>query len=273
MAGIAFKSNQSKYVINVLHVQNGESRAGEYDFYNYAVGSTFEGRQTNLTYTQRSMTNIFIGGKHDFFEKGKGWKFEWRVAPTLSIQNDPDVRFTRYEIRGDSSLIGTEAGFPVRIWRNLNEKSVNSKLDWTKEFKVWDRKANFKFGAAYTYKTRDYVIRNFQLNPRNVATTGDPDELLSEENLWMNYGSNIEGTGYEVMFVPNNPNKFKSNASNAGAYVSAEISPATRLKATLGFRSEYYVQYYEGQNQTGSIVLNKDSANHKVLETLVGSQL
>lgn len=260
MAGIAFKSAQSKYVFNVLHIQNGESRAGQYDFYNYAVGSTFLGEQTNLTYTQRSMTNVFIGGKHDFYEKEKGWKFEWRVAPTLSIQDDPDIRFTRYEIRGDSTLIGTEAGFPVRIWRDLREISANNKLDWTKEYKLWDRKANLKFGTAYTFKMRNYEIRNFQLNPRNVPTTGDPDELLSEELLWPYNGNTFEGTTFEAQFLPTNPNKFDSDAHTAGVYISTEVSPATRLKLTLGFRSEYYVQFYEGQNQTGSIVLSKDPA-------------
>mgnify|MGYP002620776482 CR=1 FL=1 len=264
MAGIAFKTNQSKYVINVLHIQNGESRAGEYAFYNYAVGSTFEGEQTNLTYTQRSMTNIYIGGKYDFFEKGKGWKFEWKVAPTLSIQNDPDIRFTRFEIRGDSSLIGTEAGLPVRIWRNLNEKSVSSKLDWQKDYKVMKRPSHVKFGVAYTYKLRNYNIRSFQLNPRNVPTTGDPDEILAEENLWPYNGDISSGTTYGILFVPNNPNEFSSNAMNAGGYVSTEISPATRLKATIGVRAEYYLQNYTGQNQTGTIVLNND----KVLENL-----
>ncbi|MCB9225403.1 MAG: TonB-dependent receptor [Crocinitomicaceae bacterium] len=264
MAGLAFKTKMSKYVINLVHLQNGESSAGVYDFYNYALGSTFQGMQTNLTYTQRSMTNVFIGGKHDFFEKEKGWKFEWRVAPTLSIMNDPDIRFTRYEVRNDSMLIGTEAGFPVRIWRELNEKSVSSKLDWQKDYKVWERPSHIKFGGAYTFKIRNYNIRNFQLNPRNIATTGDPDELLAEDNLWPYNGDFTQGTTYEVLFIPRNPNNFSSNAMNAGVYVATELNPSQRLKLTLGVRSEYYVQRYTGEDQVGTNVLNND----KVLENL-----
>ncbi|MBD3636113.1 MAG: TonB-dependent receptor [Crocinitomicaceae bacterium] len=264
MAGIGIKTTTSKYVINMLHIQNGESRAGEYRYHNYAQGSTFNGAQTNLSYTQRSMTNVFIGGKHDFFQKGKGWKFEWKVAPTLSIMNDPDIRFTRYEIRGDSMLIGTEAGFPERIWRELTEKSLASRLDWQKDYKLWERKSNVKFGVAYSYKKRDYIIRNFQLNLRGVPTTGDPNELLSDENLWPYNGDINKGTTYEVMFIPDNPNNFTANAMNAGAYLSTEIRPSQRFKATIGLRSEYFVQRYTGQDQTGTKVLEND----KVLETL-----
>src|SRR5690606_29780415 len=170
MAGIAFKTQKSKYVLNVLHIQNGESQAGIFDYYNADQGSVFNGIQNNLSYTQRSMTNIFLGGKHDLYDKA--WKVEWRVSPTLSIMYDQDVRFTRYEIRQDSLLIGTEAGFPERIWRELTEKSVSGKLDLQKDFKVWERKSNVKFGLAYTVKQRDYLIRNFQLNVRDINLTG-----------------------------------------------------------------------------------------------------
>lgn len=262
MAGLAFKTQKSKYVINLLHLQNGESQAGFFAYDNYDQGSTFEGEQTNLSYRQRSMTNLFFGGKHDLYEKG--WVVEWKVAPTLSIMNDPDVRFTRYEIRNDSMVIGTEAGFPERIWRELNEKSASGKLDLQKEFKAWERPAKLKFGSVYTYKQRDYIIRNFQLNVRDINLTGDPDEILAEENIWPYNGDITKGTTYDVAFVPNNPNEYNSNVHTAGAYVATELAPAKRLNAVIGVRSEFYSQRYTGQDQLGTNVL----VNDKVLETI-----
>ena len=256
MAGLAFKTTKSKFVINLLHIQNGESQAGRFDYYNADQGSVFEGQQTNLMYTQRSMTNFLLGGKHDLYDKG--WKVEWRLSPTLSIQNDPDIRFTRFEVREDSMIIGTEAGFPERIWRELQEISGASRLDIEKDFDAWKRKAKLKFGGAYTYKQRDYLIRNFQLIPREIHLEGDPDEILADENIWPYEQNEGAGTTYAVPFIPNNPNEFSSNVHNSAAYISTELSPAEKFKAIIGVRAEHYIQRYTGQDQLGANVLNND---------------
>ncbi|MGC9344449.1 MAG: carboxypeptidase-like regulatory domain-containing protein, partial [Bacteroidales bacterium] len=117
MAGFAIKTMKSKFRFNLFHLQNGESRAGIYDYTNADQGSIFYGFQHNLDYSQRSLTNLLIDGKHTFSDSG--WEFEWKLSPTLSMIEDPDVRFIRYEDRDGEYSIGTEVGFPERIWRDL----------------------------------------------------------------------------------------------------------------------------------------------------------
>ncbi len=262
MAGFAIKTNTAKYTMNLLHLQNGESKAGVFDYYNSDQGAVFEGFQHNLEYSQRSLTNLLITGKHSPLDSP--WETEWRVAPTLSLIKDPDIRFTRYENRNDSLIIGTEAGFPERIWRDLNERNLSGKVGATRKFKAWGRDSKLKFGAAYTYKVRDFVIRNFALNVRNVNLTGNPDELFADENIWPVNGDVTKGTTYEVSFLPANPNQYNSNVNNAAAYLSTELSPWERISTTFGVRVENYVQRYTGQDQLG---INK-FANDIVLNNL-----
>jgi hypothetical protein len=260
LAGFAIKTMSSKYRVNLVHLQNGESKAGVFDYQGSDQGSIFEGFQHNLEYGQRSMTNLIISGKHAFAESK--WDLEWKLSPTLSKMYDPDIRFTRYKVDNGKYSIGTESGFPERIWRDLEEVNFAGLVNIAKEFKLWERNAKLMFGGAYTYKERDFIIRNYAINVRSIPLTGDPDELFLPENLWPYEGNLNYGTTYDAPFYPNNANQFNSSVNNTAGYVSAELSPLNKLKAIIGVRVENYVQRYTGQNQQVTIVLD----NEKVLD-------
>lgn len=262
LAGVAMKSQHSKIRLNITHLQNGESKAGIFDYSNADQGSYFEGIQHNLEYSQRSLTNLILNGKHFF--RDNAWQFEWKISPTLSRIEDPDIRFTRYEIRGENYQIGTESGFPERIWRDLDEYNLAGIVYAEKNFTVLGEKASIRFGGSATYKSRDYVIRNYQLNIRNIPLTGNPDELFYSENLWPYQGSATRGTTFEAPFIPVNPNQFDANNMNTGLFVSMELTPMNRLKAILGLRSEKFTQHYTGQDQLGYNILD----NTRVIDDL-----
>lgn len=260
LLGFALKTEKSKYRINLLHLQNGESKAGIFDYSKSNDGTIFGGKQHNLEYNQRSLTNVLINGRH-FSEK---WEVNWKVSPTLSLSKDPDIRFTRYKIEDDNFIIGTESGFPERIWRELQEISLANTIHATREFDFNGSKSKLMFGGAYTYKSRNYSILNFAINIRNVELTGDPNEIFSPENLWPMDGNITDGTTYEVPFIPRNTNKFDANSYNAATFVSWEFSPFNKFKAILGVRAEKFVQRYTGENQLGTIKLNNDEVLNKL---------
>jgi hypothetical protein len=260
LAGFAIKTNKSKYRLNLLHLQNGESSAGIFDYLGADQGSNFSGFQHNLDYSERAMTNLLVDGRH-VFDDGK-WDIGWKLSPTLSTMEDPDIRFTRYVTDEGHYIIGTESGFPERIWRNLEEINLAGAADVKKEFRFsGGQKATLKFGGGYTYKERDFTIRNFAFNIRNLTLTGDPDELFFPENLWPADSSVNRGTTYDASFVPVNPNQFNSNVNNIAGYISFEFNIWKRLKTILGVRFENYIQRYTGQDQLGNFKLD----NEKVL--------
>jgi TonB-dependent receptor len=262
LAGFALKTKHSKYRLNLLHLQNGETQAGIFDFYNSDKGAVFDGIQHNLDYSQRSLTNLFVHGKHIVPESS--WEINWKFSPTFSNIIDPDIRFTRYEDRNGIYNIGTESGFPERIWRNLNETNMAAVLHITKDFRWNNQEAKLKFGGAYSLKERNFEIMNFMLNIRNIPLTGDPNELFLPENLWPYQGTISRGTTFEAPFIPVNPNQFQAENYNAAAYISAELSFLKNLKGIVGLRAEKFVQHYTGQDQLGTRVLD----NEKVLDDL-----
>jgi hypothetical protein len=257
MAGVGIKTLKSKYTFNILHLQNGESKSGIFDYEGNDQGSNFTAFQHNLEYSQRGMTNAQLMGKHEA-GKDSRWAIEWKLSPTYSTIDDPDIRFTRYRTQTSGVSIGTESGFPERIWRELQEINLAGKADATWKFTAFGNKGELKFGGGHTYKERDFNIRTFMVNVRNIHLTGNPDELFSPENLWPYNGDVSKGTTIEPTFLPNNPNQFSSNVNNTTGFVSAQISPWKRLKTVIGLRTEYYTQRYTGRDQMGYNVLNND---------------
>jgi hypothetical protein len=257
LAGVALKTQKSKYRLNLIHLQNGESKAGIFDYTGSDQGSNFTGYQHNLEYGQRSLSNILLEGKHTLSDAK--WDIVWKLSPTISSISDPDTRFVRYVTTDGLFQINTEGGFPERIWRNLSEINLAGVISLSREFMFNGKKAKINFGGGYTYKNRDFMIRKFALNIRNLPLSGDPDELFRPENLWpLNGTGYTSGTTYEANFVPENPNQFDATSKNAAGYFLAEINILKNLKAVAGVRAEYFRQWYTGQDQLGINVLDND---------------
>ena len=250
MAGLAYKNKSSKVRVNLLHLQNGESKAGIFDVVKNDIGTTFSALQYNLEYTQRSLTNLLIAGTHTL--QDNSWTLDWKVAPTRSSMEDPDIRSLRFKLNDDGSInpkIGTEAGLPQRIWRDLIEYNIPVKVDGTKKHQLFGRDAKLKTGVAFTYKTRDFNIKSFDIQPGSLQATGDPNQIFQEENLYSD--ENPGGVYYNATFVGNNPNEYTSSVQHASVYGSEEFNATEDLKAIVGLRVENYVQYYTGTNQGG----------------------
>lgn len=250
LGGISIKKNNSKVGLTVLHLQNGESKAGIFDWEKPGDNNELHGILYSLDYTERSLTNILLNGSH-LLTDGHSWKFVWKLSPTFSSVNNPDVRTTPYKIGDEGQyILNTEGGLPTRIWRDLSEKNLSGLFGFTKEFEMNNKKAKLNFGASYTYKQRDYAVYGYQfIVDKNLPLTGNPDELFEETSLW----PNDTAVYHNPTFDPyHNPNQFDASINNAGVYLSTELSLTKSLRAIAGLRVEYYTQYYTGVAQSGS---------------------
>src|SRR5690606_4708391 len=224
LAGIALKMEHSKYKLNIFHSQNGSSKAGIFAYRNSDLGANFTADQHNLEYSERSMTNLLLGGTH--YTPNGSWEVEWKVSPTLSRITDPDIRYTRIRTDGGNYSIGSESAYPERNWRFLNARNLAGNIGAAKDYTLFGNLATVLVGGAYTYKSRDYEIKNFQIVPQGITINGDPNQLFRPEHLWPTNNSGTQGTRYEALFLPNNPNQYDATAGNTALYISNEFSPA-----------------------------------------------
>lgn len=273
LGGVALKTRLTKIRLTAMRLQNGESRAGIFDIDNSsdAVGqSGYTAFSHNLEYNQRSLTNILLNGSH--FSKNSDWEIDWRLSPTFSTSDDPDIRKTAFTLQsnGNWTFSAGAGGNPSRIWRSLNELNAIAKLDITKKYTFKSRDAKLKFGFNHTYKQRDYEILSFnaQFNARQSWPGPDPSIVLNPEYIYPNQPNSIY---YVSGNNDPNPNAYESNVNNTGLYISNEFYLLPKLKTILGVRAENFVQRHTGRDQTyasGDIQNGRNLDNEKVLESL-----
>jgi len=254
LAGITYKTEQSKYRLNILHIQNGESEASLFDQVN-REGNSNEIKQDNLIYTERSITNLLLHGKHS--NENASWNIEWKLSPSLARVFDKDFRSTNFRVitnnDGSTNLIisPSESGDPRRFWRDLEEINLSGKLDLSKRHNLFNKDAKLQFGAAYTFKERDFAIDQFSTpfagDFDTTVLNGDPNQILAPDNIF----NLTDRTGSFIRRDSNISDTFISRMSVAAAYVSEEFKITERLKSILGVRFEKFDLIYTGENQQG----------------------
>ncbi|EPR70085.1 TonB-dependent receptor [Winogradskyella psychrotolerans RS-3] len=259
LVGLSYKTDNAKYNFNVLHIQSGESRAALFR-QNTEISNDIDVDKDNLEYTQRSLTNFLIGGHHSLAEND--FIIDWKVSPSISRVYDKDVRLTTFILNQDTT-ISSDAGYPQRLWRDLEEFNATAKIDFTKKYDLFDNQAALKFGALGSYKQRNYDIYKYEVAFRDVNSSSfnyDPNAILDPNNIWTpetNSGSYIRGN-----FEP--ANSYESTQNTVAAYVSNEFKITDKLKSIVGVRAEYFTTLFTGQNNNGTEMYD----NEKTIEEL-----
>jgi outer membrane receptor protein involved in Fe transport len=266
LGGIALKTKNSKLKFTIMHLQNGESKAGQFfvDNDGEAVGqSGYFASSDNLEYTQRGLTNLLLNGeKHSI---NTLWKLDWSVSPTFSKITNPDIRKTAFTQTVVDTLFSAGAGGnPNRIWRYLEELNLVSKAAVSKDYKLFGESAKLKFGASHIFKMRDYEILSFDMQFFGTQPdfNADPNNVLNNTNLFPN-GTLYYSSGNNIP----NPNQYYSSVHNTGIFVSNEFSPLANVKAIIGLRGEKYVQRHTGRDvEYASLGTGNNLDNEKVLD-------
>jgi len=261
LVGVTYKTDRSKYTLNLLNIINGQSSATIFD-QETKISNVVSSVKNNLEYTQRNITNVLLSGKHS--NEDASFVTEWKVSPTLSRVNDKDVRSTTFLKNNDGSFsIGTDAGVPRRLWRNLQEFNLVNKVDFSKKHQLFDNNATFKFGGLYSFKQRDYSIDSYLMGMLDVNTRdlgGDPNKIFTDEYLWTvqkNKGFYMSGN-FQAQ------NSFDASQHTIAAYASSEFRPLEKLRAIIGLRAEKYLTFFTGSNNANSI----QYSNEKTIDKL-----
>jgi TonB-dependent receptor len=271
LGGLAYKTRNTKLRLTAMHLQSGESRAGKFNLTDNgeAIGqSGYFAVSDNLEYNQRSLTNVLLNGVHRFNDSG--WEIDWRISPTRSSSEDPDIRKTAFTHRSNDVIFSAGAGGnPSRIWRTLNELNATAKTDITKAYSFLGSKAKLKFGLSHNYKTRDYEILFFDMQFFGGQSWDDPkpDNVLNPDNIYPNRPNAVY---YQSGNGNPNPNAYSSNANNTAAYISNEFYLLPQLKIIPGLRIENYVQRHTGRDQryaSGDTENGENLVNEKVLDS------
>ena len=255
LLGGALKVKNHKFTLNLMRIQNGESRAGVFEQEAFFPNVNVLVRD-NLEYSERAISNALLTGKHSF-DQGD-FEINWKLSPTVSTIKDKDVRATPFRLDdGFYSIEPSEGAEPRRIWRNLEEENYSGKIDFTRKFQMGGRDATFKFGFRGIQKNRDYSILAYRINVRGqgkIGLTGDPNQLLHPDNTWTIFSD----VGTFVVGNVEPANTYQASQNILAAYAMNTMDISDKLKAIYGLRVERFVHKYTGQNNLGDQVFDNE---------------
>ncbi|MBI2259360.1 MAG: carboxypeptidase-like regulatory domain-containing protein [Flavobacteriia bacterium] len=249
---------KSKISLVLFHTQNGKKSASIIKSVNYEINPSTLLKQS-LQYNQRSISNAQLNGSHSLNK----WKVEWKLSPTYSKINDPDIRSTILEeIKGDDGQIYYDLNKSVgseirRIYRDLTEINLSGKIDFKYQFNVWDSlKSDFSFGIIDTYKKRNFTISDYVFDVENTDKfSSDPNFYFQEENIWTSErDQGTYGRGEKQL-----ANTFVATQNVMGFYLMNDLPITTNWKVIYGARMEKGNNTYTGQNNSGSVKYNKQT--------------
>lgn len=259
------KGKRSRHSLSLFHTQNGIKKASESLSENYFSSEGAILDKDVLYYNQKSITNVVYDSR--FTLPAKNLEFDVKLAPSLAMNKEPDVRITAFALDGGISLNPGDGARVSRLYRDLTEVSVNAKTNMSWKFKQWSGlESKLKGGLAYAYKNRDFSVLQYDFRERGgrINFTGNPDQLFEEGSLF----DAASNTGIYVTGQSEPSNTYSADIQIAAGYVMNELLISRKLKTIYGARIEKTDMRYTGQRQT-IIDPTADIFNNKnVLNTL-----
>ena len=253
--GLVFKTNKSKHKITFLNIKSGESSALDVEFSEF-LENLYNGEGQLLNYTDRVITTIPISGTYNL--ANNNFQVEWKVAPSFARVYDKDFRRTFFELEnGRYTLDASSTQWPTRLWRNLEEDALASKVDIYYNYKINGYDNKLRFGAAYSNKERDFTTSNYQIGFLGLSSSlnGDPNQILLPANLWRLQTPN---RGAYTIGSYQRTNQYMSKSNITAAYVSNELKISAKFKSILGVRFEKYNTVYTGETIDTNVSYNDD---------------
>ncbi|KPM32779.1 Putative outer membrane protein [Croceitalea dokdonensis DOKDO 023] len=260
LAGVTLKGERSKYKLNVMHIQNGETSTTFQTQQNFIINSNLIER-TALLFTERSITNLSLNGVHTLDTEAK-WNLDWKGNITWARVYDQDFRVSPFRVNedtGERRIEPSEAGDPIRLWRDLEEINYVGKVDLSNKHTLFDNDAKLKVGGTYVFKNRVFDIAQYALPNQDFGAEfslrfeGDPDQILAPDNILTT--NPLQGT-----FVREDSGAstfFDSDINIAGLYVSEEFKLTPRFTSIIGVRAEQFQLSYTGTSQTQGTLENE----------------
>ncbi|MFT6336998.1 MAG: TonB-dependent receptor [Halioglobus sp.] len=250
LVGGSIKFKNHKISLQAMRLQNGISKAANQIDAKSQSSSALLKREI-LEYAQREVTNFNLSGKH--LMKDEKYTINWSAAPTFINVDEPDIRFTAFEVLEEGQFqIAPAVGADVsRSWRNLKEQNYSGKADLTIDLGVNKEKTNkIKVGFLGTRKNRDFGIQNYIFRIENQSSlnlNGEAANLFNPDNIWNK--ETRTGTYVKGGFEP--ANTFNATQLLLAGYVMNELEITKKLKAIYGARVEKATNRYTGQDNSG----------------------
>ncbi|MEZ5294167.1 MAG: TonB-dependent receptor [Vicinamibacterales bacterium] len=221
-------------------------------------GRLFEGPNTEagfylfnnrLSYVEEGLFSNSLIGEH-FFRTLSNSRIDWRVTSARATRDEPDLRETLYQAAFASSTNLTPTGTPVladesqsgfRQFNTLGDDTVDAAANWSVFSTTGGRPTQWKFGASYVERTRDFQSRRFRFIPIVLTSGGSvaanltqtPEQLFASQNIGANFRFNEETRPTDA---------YQGRQTTTSGYGMVDVAVSANTRVIGGARVEQFEQ-------------------------------
>jgi outer membrane receptor protein involved in Fe transport len=228
-------------------------------------------RNERLQYIEEELLSTGLTGEH-FLTGLSNSRFDWRVNYARATRDEPDLRETLYQqnINGTGAfLLADESQSGFRMFNGLEDDTLDVAANWSLLKAVSGRSAQFKVGANYVQRTRDFSSRRFRFIPNSANTGGSVGINLAQTPETLFASSNI-GSIFRFNEETRPVDAYDGETKTMAGYGMVDIALSDKARIVGGARVENYDQQVNTFDPFG-LFLGKVSAQIKNTDIYPGA--
>lgn len=263
LAFLFSKSNGSNTRITLKNMFNINSN----NQYIYREGANtpdgFEIKAYNMYYSQNMLIASQLSGEHVLPVNKTKLKFEWSAGYNRLNRIIPDYRITEYRrTLGDSTgtyhvpfSTNVQPTLAGRFYSSQTDNTYSGTFDFTWPFKIGKAQQEFKTGAFFLYKDREFEARQFgYASYKSTASQIGAISAMNIDSIFI--ASNFNQNGLVMKEITKKSDSYLASQGLIAAYLQLENSMfKNKLKFVWGLRMESFHQVIEAYDfSTGAPV-------------------
>jgi hypothetical protein len=254
---IGTQKAQLGVVGNVAYEVSPSHRLSVENFYSHSgrdEGRFFEGpntdnnfyyRNNRLQFIEEELFSNALGGEH-FFRDLANSRIDWRVNYARAKRDEPDLRETLYQATLPLAAtpvfnLADEAQSGFRQFSNLDDDTTDVTANWSIYSTAGSRPSQFKFGASYVDRDRNFAARRFRFIPvilnkdgaPQVGLTLPPEEQYTSTNIGRAFRFNEETQPRDA---------YEGDQQTTSGYGMVDVSFSASTRLVAGARVERFTQ-------------------------------
>jgi hypothetical protein len=208
-------------------------------------------RNNRLQFIEEGLVSNAIGGDH-FFQHLANSRVDWRANYARARRDEPDLRETLYQStlveNADGtfgttglSLLADESQSGFRMFNELDDDTTDISGNWSIFRTAGGRATQFKVGANYVERTRNFQSRRFHFLPVTAKDNALPASLLVQPAEDIFTSQNI-GTIYRLSEETRATDAYSGEQTTTSGYGMVDVALSAKSRLVAGARIERFNQ-------------------------------
>ena len=235
VASLAYQFTPNhRLALENFYTHTGKDEARTFEGFNSDIATDI--RNARLLWVEEDLLSNGLSGDH-FVQGLSNSRIDWRATFSQANRDEPDLRETLYERNGNVYVLADESQSGFRMFNALDDQTVDLAANWSLFGTQWSSlPVQFKFGASYVTRQRDFTSRRFRFVPLSTSgidLSAAPEQIFTTVNV---------GPRFELKEETRVTDAYDAEQHVTAFYAMTDLALSRSTRVVGGARIERYDQ-------------------------------